>query len=169
MKRITSFVVGLALTLFTTLAPAASMTDFLENKLIDAIFRNTAYTMPTVLAVALFTAASACDASTVTEVTNANAYARVALNPSVSNWANTQNSGTAVSSGTSGTTSNSTTVTFPTATGSWGTINYFGIYDSATYGAGNLLFCAAVTTPQTINTGATPSFSAGSLTIQIDN
>ena len=83
--------------------------------------------------------------------------------------AGTQSGGsTTASSGTGGTTSNNAAVTFPAPTANWGSVSYFGIYDAST--AGNLLFCAALTTAKTINNGdAAPSFAIGALTIQIDN
>jgi len=95
---------------------AADMTDHLENKLIDALFRGVSYTMPTTLAVALHTAACS-DSSAGTEVTTSGStgYLRVALNPSTSNWASTGGAGTTTnpSAGTGGTTSNNSAITFP--------------------------------------------------------
>lgn len=173
VHRFTSLVIAFALTfspIFASLSRAASMTDYLENKLVDALFRGVSYTMPTALAIALHTAACS-DSSAGTEVANSGSYSRQALNPSTTNWAATNSAGSTAnpSAGTSGTTSNNSTITFSTATGNWGTVTHFSVWDSATYGGGNMLFCAALTSSQTINTGATPSFSAGSLTVQIDN
>lgn len=76
-------------------ARAADMTNYLENKLVDALFRGVSYTMPTTLAVALHTAACS-DSSAGTEVTTSGStgYLRVALNPSTSNWASTGGAGT---------------------------------------------------------------------------
>ena len=56
--------------------------------------------------------------------------------------------------------------TFPTATASWGTVVAFQFYDAAT--GGNPLWYGSLTTSQTINSGATPSFAASSLTITLD-
>lgn len=154
-------------------AHAADMTDHLENKLIDALFRGVAYTMPTTLAVALHTAACS-DSSAGTEVSTAGStgYLRVALNPSTSNWASTGGAGTTTnpSAGTGGTTSNNSAITFPTATANWGTVSHFSIWDNSTVGAGNMLFCKALSGgSQAVNSGSTPSFAAGALTVQIDN
>ena len=52
-----------------------SFTDYLENKVLDHVVGKTSFTMPAVVAVALFTAAPS-DAGGGTEVTNANNYAR---------------------------------------------------------------------------------------------
>ena len=59
--------------------------------------------------------------------------------------------------------SNSAIVTFPVATGSWGTVAYFGVWDAAT--AGNFRGSGAVTTPKAVNSGDTARFVAGALTI----
>lgn len=143
------------------------MTDYLENKLIDQLFRNQAYTFPTVLAIGLFTA-NPTDAGGGTEVAGG-AYARVALNPSLTNWAGTQGAGTQVAStGTSGTTSNNAVIQFAAPTANWGVITGIGIFDATT--GGNMLFWAPLQANKTVNSGdAAPSFAAAALSIQIDN
>jgi hypothetical protein len=139
----------------------SSMSDYLENKLIDHLFRGTAFTAPTTLYFALLTAAPS-DSGGGTEVTGGS-YARVAVTPNSTNFANTQASGTGVSSGTGGATSNLTAVTFPAPTANWGVATHFGIYDAST--AGNLITHAALTASKTINNGdAAPSFGAGAFT-----
>lgn len=136
----------------------AAFTNYLENKLIDHVFQNTAFTSPTTLYIALFTAVSDGEAGTVTEVTGGS-YARVAVTANASNWAD--------ATGNNGTTSNVGAVTFPAATADWGTVTHFGIYDASS--AGNLLVYAALTASRTITNGSTPSFAAGALTVQIDS
>ena len=147
-------------------AHAGPLTNFLENALVDHVFRGTAYTAPGTLYVSLHTAACS-DSSTGTEVTGGS-YARVAVTSNGTNWANTQASGTGVSSGTSGTTSNSGAITFPSPTANWGLVTHFGIFDAST--SGNQILCQALTVSKTINDGdAAPSFAGGALTIQLDN
>lgn len=155
----------------------AAMSDFLENKLIDFLFRGQALgitgasaaaaTGPTSLFYALLTAAPG-DAGGGTEVTGGS-YARVAVASSLANYAGTQAAASTVaSSGTTGTTSNNGTITFPAPTANWGSVTHFGIYDATA--AGNLLFWGALTTPKTVNNGdAAPSFAIGAFTLQIDN
>jgi len=64
---------------------------------------------------------------------------------------------------------NGTAITFPTATGSWGTILSAYIVDSATYGAGNVLYGGDLATSKTVGTGDTVSFAAsGGLTVTED-
>lgn len=145
----------------------AAMSDYLENKLIDQIFRGQAFSFPATLHVALFTA-NPSDTGGGTEVTGGS-YARVAVTASLANWAGTQSAGsTTASSGTGGTTSNNNAITFPAPTANWGTITGFGIFDASS--AGNLLFWGSLSTSKTVNNGdAAPAFSAAALSIQIDN
>lgn len=142
------------------------MTDYLENKLIDHIFRGRAFTAPTQLWMALFTAAPS-DAGGGTEVTGGS-YARAT--PGVNSdtaWAATQG-GTpaAASSGTSGLTSNPGTLTFPAPTANWGVITHAAFFDAAS--GGNMLFQGALASPKTINNGdPAPSYTAGQLTLTL--
>ncbi len=145
----------------------ASMSDYLENKLIDQIFRGQAYTFPATLYVGLFTAAPT-DAGGGTEVAG-NAYARVAVTASLANFAGTQAAGsTTASTGTNGTTSNNAQINFPTPTPSgWGTVTAVGIFDAPS--GGNLLFWGNLTASKTINNGDAVNFPVSTLAIQIDN
>lgn len=151
---------------FVPVAHAGAMSDYLENKLIDHVFRGTAYTAPTTIYVELYT--SACsDSARGTEVSGGS-YARASLVASTTNWAGTQSAGsTAVSSGTGGTTSNNVAITFTTPSAGWGTVTHIGLGDAAS--AGNMLVCTALTTSKTINSGDTVSFPIGTLTNQVDN
>lgn len=145
----------------------AAMSDYLENKLIDQIFRAQAFTFPTTLYIGLLTAAPT-DSTAGTEVTGGS-YARVAVANALTAWAGTQAAGSTVaSSGASGTTSNNAAITFPAPTATWGVVTHIAIYDAST--AGNILFYSALTTSKTINNGdAAPSFATAALTVQIDN
>lgn len=155
----------------------AMLSDFMENKLIDWLFRAQAIgitgataaagTGPATLYVGLYTA-NPTDAAGGTEVTGG-AYARVAVTSALTAWAGTQSAGSTVaSSGTGGTTSNNAAITFPTPTANWGTVTGFGIFDAST--AGNLLIWGALTTNKTINNGdPAPSFAAAALSLQLDN
>lgn len=153
--------------LFSASASAASLSDYLENKLIDAFLRGQAYTMPATVYVALATSTGS-DAACGTEVTGGS-YARAAVTSSLANWAGTQSAGSTVaSSGTGGTTSNNNAIPFPAPTANWGSITEMCVFDAPS--SGNLLFRTALTTPKTVNNGdAAPSFAAGALTFTIDN
>lgn len=155
----------------------AAMSNFLENKLIDWLFRGQAIGItgasagagsgPTNLYIGLFTAAPS-DTGGGTEVTGGS-YARVTFASSLVNWAGTQAAAsTTASTGTSGTTSNNAIIAFPAPTANWGVITHFGIFDATS--AGNLLIWGALTVSKTVNNGdAAPEFSASTLTFQIDN
>lgn len=146
----------------------ASMTDYLENKLVDFLFRAQTFTPPASLHIALYTA-NPTDSSAGTEVTGG-AYARVAVTSSLANWAGTQSAGsTTASSGTGGTTSNNNAITFPAPTGAnWGSVTGVAVMDASS--AGNMWFFGALSVAKTVNNGdAAPVFAAGALTIQLDN
>ena len=148
-------------------AAAGSWTDYLENKLIDFLFRGQTFSPPATLYVGLLTAACS-DSSAGTEVSGGS-YARVAVGSSLANWAGTQSAGsTTASSGTGGTTSNNAAITFPSPTANWGSVTHFAIWDASS--GGNQWLCQALTTAKTVNNGdAAPSFAGGALTIQADN
>lgn len=145
----------------------AAMSNYLENKLIDAMFRGQAFTMPANIHIALFTAGPD-DGAAGTEVSGGS-YARVAVASSLANWAGTQAAAsTTASTGTTGTTSNNSAVTFPAPTANWGTITHFALMDAAS--GGNVLFYGSLNTNKTVNSGdAAPQFAAGALSVQIDN
>jgi hypothetical protein len=163
------FLIAALLPLMVSFAPPAAggaLTDYLENRIVDWLFRGQSFTPPATLYVSLHT--SACsDSSTGTEVSGGS-YARVGVAANTTNWANTQNSGTGASTGTSGTTRNKVTITFPAPTANWGSITHFGIWDASS--GGNMLICAALTQAKTVNNGdAAPAFAVDALTVQIDN
>jgi hypothetical protein len=148
------------------------MSNWLENALIDALFRGGSFTAPSQLYLALCTAppVDASTGATITEVPSAFAYVRQSLAVSLVNWAGTQGPGTTVASnGTSGQTSNNGPITFPTATGAWGTVTSIAICDSATWHAGNVLFYADLATAKAITNGDTFSIDIAQLTVQIDS
>lgn len=175
LSRFQTFLASLAVLAVATIAAlapvpqakAASLTDNLENSLIDWFLRGQAFSPPATIYVGLLT--SACsDSSGGTEVSGGS-YARVPVSSSLANWAGTQSAGsTSASSGSSGTTSNNNAITFPSPTANWGTVTHFGLYSASS--SGTLYVCAALTNSKTVNNGdAAPSFAAGALTLQIDN
>ena len=140
----------------------SAMSDYLENKLVDQIFRGQAFSFPATLHVGLLTSAPS-DGGGGTEVSGGG-YARQSVGASLANFAGTQSTGsTTASSGSTGATSNNGAITFATPSAGWGTVTHFGIYDAAS--AGNLLFYGTLTIAKTINQSDTVSFPAGSLSI----
>ena len=124
----------------------AEMSNFLENALINAILRNTAYTSPAVVYLALYTS-DPTDADTGTEVTG-NGYARQSIT---------------FGAPSNGVSTNSAAIEFPQATGSFGTVTHVGIRDALT--AGNLLFHTPLDASKTIATGDVFRVASGSLSV----
>lgn len=148
-------------------ATAGVITDFAENKLIDYLFRNQASGLPSSWYIGL-TTDTCSDSAAGTEVSGNN-YGRVTVASSLANWAGTQSAGSTVAStGTGGTTSNNGAITFPTSSGSWGTVQAVRFYDAASNG--NSWICINLTSSLNVSgSGFTVSFSAGQLSVQIDN
>ena len=67
------------------------------------------------------------------------------------------------SAASGGTTSNSAAIEFPAATGSWGSVGFFGIFDAAS--SGNLLIHGAFSAAKTIATGDILRIAAGDLDV----
>jgi hypothetical protein len=127
----------------------AEMSTYLENAIINAVLRNTAYSSPATVYVGLHTA-DPTDAGTGTEVAG-NGYARKSAT---------------FGAPSSGLSTTSAAVEFDQATGSWGTISHVGIWDANT--TGNLLFHTALTASKTIDTGDIFKIAAGSLSVELD-
>jgi len=129
-----------------------SFSDYWEDKILDHIFGKVNYTPPNIY-VALSTSNPFDDASGLAEPTG-NAYARV----------ETSASGWNVASG--GSLDNANDILFPKATGSWGTITHFALFDSAT--EGNMLAHGTLSQPKVVDSSFTATFDAGDLNISLD-
>lgn len=127
----------------------SAMSDYLENEILDHILGTGAYTMPTTVYVGLSTG-SFGDDNSGTELSGSG-YARQSAT---------------FNAAASGTADNSAAIEFPAATGSWGTISHFGIFDASS--AGNLLIHGSFSTAKTIATGDILKISAGDLDISAD-
>ena len=145
----------------------SNASDYLENKLVDQLFRGQAAPSIGTLHVGLFTAAPS-DSGGGVEVAG-NAYARATVASSLANWAGTQGAGTtAVSSGTTGATSNNGVITFqPPAPAGWGLVTHFALFDSALGGTNNMIVWGTLSASKTINAGDTVTFPAAALTVTI--
>ena len=126
----------------------AEFTDFMENKIIDHMLRNQAYTPPSTLYVALFTTATT-DAGGGTEVSGGS-YARKAVT---------------LAAASGGASENSAAITFPTATADWGTITHVALMDALT--GGNMLMHTPLDASKTINNGDTFKINAGDLDVTV--
>ena len=156
-RRAGQFALALVLACVTSLALAGAMMDYLENALINHVFRGTPYSAPSTIYVGL-SSTSCSDSSAGTEISGGS-YARVGVATGTGTWAATN--------GTNGTTSNVSTLTFATPSAGWGTVTSVVLYDAST--GGNGLTCSALTVPKTINNGDDVKFPPGAITFQIDN
>jgi len=124
----------------------AQMSDYLENKLVDHVFRNTTYAQAGVVYLALFTS-DPTDANTGVEMSGSG-YARTAI--------------TFVAP-TDGSTANDADVVFPAATADWTTITHVGIMDGSV--GGNLLMHQVLTNPIDVLDTNNFRMPAGQLTL----
>jgi hypothetical protein len=126
----------------------AEMSNFLENALINATLRATTYTSPATVYVSLWTS-DPTDAGSGTEVSGGS-YARTSVT---------------FGAPSNGVSTNSADVTFPTATGSWGTVGWIGLNDALT--SGNLLYHTALDASKTIDTGDIFKIASGNLSVTL--
>jgi len=126
----------------------SAISNYLENKLIDATLRGISFTAPAKVYLALFTT-DPTDAGTGTEVSGAG-YTRKEIT---------------FGAPTDGAAIVSAEIIFPAATASWGTISHLAVYDADT--AGNLLYYGPIATPKTINIDDQLKVSAGDITITL--
>ena len=136
-----------------------SFSDYLEDKVLDHVFGGNAYTAPTTLYVGLFTS-TPTDSTAGTEVSGGS-YTRKTAAFTVSGTSPTEAASSAA-------------IEFPTATATWGTVTYAGIFDASS--SGNMIAYAELTDPadlttalpKTIGTGDVFRISSGNLKIRLD-
>ena len=124
----------------------SAMSDYLELKFLDHFTGTASTSAPSAVYLGLATASLQDDASG-TELTGNN-YSRKAIT---------------FASASSGSIASNANVEFDPATGSWGDVSHWGIFDSSY--SGNLLFHGSFTSAKTIATGDILKVASGSLTI----
>ena len=129
-----------------------SFADYWENEILDHLFGKGSYTPPAIY-VGLSTADPTDDASGLAEPSG-NSYARVAT--AGADWN--------VASG--GTIDSANDISFPEASGSWGTLTHFALFDAAS--GGNMLAHGSLSISKTISSGDTAKFAAGDLDVSLD-
>jgi hypothetical protein len=127
----------------------AEMSNFLENAVINAVLHNTSYTSPAAVYVGLYTSDPG-EGNTGTEVSGGS-YARTAVT---------------FGAPSNGVSTNSASVTFPTATGTWGTVTHIGILDATT--SGNLLYYTPLDASKSIASGDVFTISTGNLSVTME-
>lgn len=138
----------------------SALSDYLEQKLLDFLLNAVSFTSPDVH-LALYTS-DPTDAGSGTEVSGGG-YARVQVN---ANGGGAPAFALATADSPGYKVVNADAITFPTATGSWGTITHFGLLDAAS--AGNLLFHGALDESKTIGTDDVFEVAAGNLTLRLE-
>ena len=133
---------------------AGSKSNYLENAILDHVLGGGDFTRPATVYVALYTVAPT-DAGGGTEVSGGS-YARVSVTNNATNWP----------AAASGAKSNGTAITFPTASGDWGTVVAFAILDASS--GGNFLYWGDLLSSRVVNNGDTASFAPGTLDITED-
>ena len=131
-----------------------SLSDFAENKMLDHLC-NTAFTPAATLFVALCTADptdTATGSTGLNEVANANGYARTGVTFGIAASRRVVQSGA---------------VTFPQASGTWGTISHWALVSTATYGAGDMYAYGSFVTPFAPVNGNTPTIPSAELEVEI--
>ena len=122
------------------------MSDYLENEILDHILRNAAYTPASTVYIGLSTG-SFGDDNSGTELSGSG-YARQSI---------------AFDAASGGATDNTSAVDFPTATGSWGSVSHYGLFDASS--SGNLLIHGAFSAAKTVASGDILRIAAGELDI----
>lgn len=124
------------------------LSTFLANELLDHIF-NAAYTPPATVYLGLSTADPLDDGSGLAEPSG-NGYARKAITLGAAASRQVAQSGA---------------VNFDQATGSWGTISHWALFDAVS--GGNMLAHGALNTSKQVVSGNTPSVASGEVTVSI--
>ena len=129
-----------------------SLSNYAELELLDHVC-NAAYSPAATMYLALCTddPTDAGTGASMNECANSGSYARTAISfGAASSRRITQDAD----------------VTFPTASGSWGTVAYWAIVDSGTYGAGNMLAHGAFSVSKSIINSNTPSVASGQVYVE---
>lgn len=135
------------------------LSDYLENALLDHLLKNTAYTKPA-LYFGLFTADPGESGVTGELTIGSLGYARKQVTNDNTNFPPCAITGAAIKT-------NATAIVFGPASGSWGTVTHWALYDAST--AGNMLCHGALAESRTVVSGDSPKFSAGTLSITATN
>lgn len=136
-------------------------TTHLNELLLKHEFSSADHTPTTTHYIGLSTSTPDQDGTGVTEP-GGGSYARVSMTNNTTNWVATSPQ----PSDGSYQIENGTTIQFPDATASWGTITHFVIYDAATNG--NLLAFGALDSAKDVVAEDSASFPPGSLKISLD-
>jgi hypothetical protein len=135
---------------------ASGKSNVFISRFLNGIYNNSAVTLPGAsLFFALWTATlTAASTGATAGETAYTSYARVTVTANTTNFP-ASSAGSAIT--------NATAITWPANTGTASTITFLAILDSATIGAGNIVYWGSITST-TINAGDTPQINASGLT-----
>jgi hypothetical protein len=129
-----------------------TFSDYWENEILDHVFGKGEYSPPTIY-VGL-SATDPGDSGVGLSEPSGNGYARVQTTESDWNVA------------AGGLLDNANTILFSTASGDWGTLTHFVLFDSAS--GGHLLAYGALSQPKAFGSGDTARFAGGELDVTLD-
>ena len=128
-----------------------SISDYLENELLDHVMGVGAYTPPSTVYIGLSTADPTDDASGLAEPSGNN-YARESLS---------------FNAAASRKVENASQITFNQASGAWGTITHYALFDALS--GGNMLAHGSLSTPKEVVSGNTPSIAAQEVDVEFSS
>ena len=134
--------------------------DYLEKTLLNHVFGGLVYTPPAKLYVGVSLTPIQDDGTGISEPSAAHGYSRVEIDNIDTSWKEA-----VVVSGV-GRKSNDIEITFPEASGNWGTITHFFISDSLA--GGNVLGYGVLDTARELLSGDIAKFLVGTLVITLD-
>ena len=127
------------------------------NSMLDHELGSAAGVMPNPVFIGLSTADPGATGAGFTEPGGGIGYSRVSVANTVAKWP----------AAVAGEKKNADAITFPTATGGWGTVGWYGIFNLATGGA--LLGWGALDTARTVNNNDTFQFGPNELVLKLAN
>lgn len=130
----------------------SGLSNYLEGKLIDHIFRGVSYAAPTVLYASLHTADPA---DTGLHEISGGGYQRSLIYCAEISW---NKAGNVVS--------NNVLISFPQSLTNWGTVTHFGLWDNSL--GGNMLLSGQLAQAKVINQADVVSFPVSYLTATFD-
>ncbi len=135
-----------------------SWSDTLENAILDHVLGGSTYTQVATIYIGLSTTVVSDNLNGLAEVSG-NGYARVARVNNATTW----------DAAAGGVKDNALDFTFPEASGSWGTVVHFQIWNDDTLSAAaNFIAAGSLAVSKAIGAGDTPRFPASSLSVTQD-
>ena len=131
-----------------------AVSNYLANAMLDHLLKGTAFSVPTNIYCAAIITSVVVDADTGSTITEpvGGSYARTLMNA----W----------DAAAAGASENTNAITFPEATGAWGTVIDVAFCDAST--VGNLLFYANMDASKAVDSGDTMEFIAGAFDLTLD-